>query len=173
MVSGANAYSWPYASHVIDVPSSSSGFGLTDEEVPFYQMVIHGYLDYAGASVNNLNEQNLRKQLLQSLEFGSAPHFLWSYEPSSKLKYTRFDDMYATHYKDWFDEAVSLYQELSEVLAPLRTQRIVEHIRHADGVVEVRYESGTSILINYTDQAVDVNGTLVGPQNYAVGGDRA
>ncbi|RLZ13786.1 DUF5696 domain-containing protein, partial [Proteus mirabilis] len=89
MISGANAYSWAYASHVIDAPTSSSGFGLTDEEVPFYQMVIHGYLDYAGAAVNNLNEQDLRKQLLQSLESGSAPHFLWSYEQSSKLKYTR------------------------------------------------------------------------------------
>lgn len=173
MVSGANAYSWAYADHVIDAPASSSGFGLTDEVVPFYQMVIHGYLDYAGAAVNNLNEQNLRKQLLQSLEFGSAPHFLWSYEQSSKLKYTRFDDMYSTHYKDWFDEAVSLYQELNEVLAPFRTQRMLEHKRHADGVVEVRYENGASILINYTDQAVEVNGILVEPQNYAVGGDRA
>lgn len=173
MVSGANAYSWPYAGHVLDVPTSSSGFGLTDEAVPFYQMVIHGYLDYAGAAVNNLDEQHLRKGLLQSLELGSAPHFLWSYEQSSKLKYTRFDDMYSTHYKDWFQEAVSLYQELNEVLAPLRTQRMVEHKRHEGGVVEVRYENGASILINYTDQAVEVNGVLVEPQNYAVGGDRA
>lgn len=173
MVSGANAYSWPYAGHVLDVPTSSSGFGLTDEAVPFYQMVIHGYLDYAGAAVNNLDEQHLRKALLQSLELGTAPHFLWSYEQSSKLKYTRFDDMYSTHYKDWFEEAVSLYRELNEVLAPIRTQRMVEHKRHEDGVVEVRYENGASILINYTDQAVDVNGVLVEPQNYAVGGDRA
>lgn len=173
MVSGANAYSWAYASHAIDTPTSSSGFGLTDEEVPFYQMVIHGYLDYAGVAVNNLNEQNLQKVLLQSLEFGSAPHFLWSYEQSSKLKYTRFDDMYSTYYKDWFQESVSLYQELNKVLAPLRTQRIVEHKRHADGVVEVKYQNGVSILINYTDQAVNVNGIVVEPQNYAVGGDRA
>ena len=77
--------------------------------------------------------------------------------------------MYSTHYKDWFEEAVSLYKELNEVLAPLRTQRMVEHKRHEGGVVEVRYENGTSILINYTDQAVDVNGVLVEPQNYAVG----
>ena len=47
MVSGANAYSWAYASHVIDAPTSSSGFGLADAKV-LYQMVIHGYLDYAG-----------------------------------------------------------------------------------------------------------------------------
>ena len=46
---------------------------------------------------------------------------------------------------------------------------MVEHKRHEGGVVEVRYENGTSILINYTDQAVDVNGVLVEPQNYAVG----
>ena len=77
--------------------------------------------------------------------------------------------MYSTHYKDWFEEAVSLYKELNEVLAPLRTRRMVEHKRHEGGVVEVKYENGTSILINYTDQAVDVNGVLVEPQNYAVG----
>ncbi|MFF3924917.1 DUF5696 domain-containing protein [Paenibacillus lactis] len=173
MVSGGNAYSWPYAKHLIDVPAASSKFGLTDAEVPFYQMVIHGYIDYAAGAFNIGNEQNPRKQLLRSLEMGSAPRYLWSYEQSSELKYTRFDEMYAADYRDWYEEAVALYNELNEVLAPVRTERMVEHTQHADGVVEVKYESGMSILINYTDKPASVRGITVEPQSYAVGGDRA
>lgn len=171
MVSDANAYSWPYAKHVIDVPVASSRFSLTDEEVPFYQMVIHGYLEYAGAALNLADEQNLRKQLLKSVEYGTAPHFLWSGEPTPTLKFTRFDGMFSVETKAWRDEAVKFYREASEVLGPLRSRPILEHVRHAAGVVEVKYEGGASILINYTDRPVTVNGMTVEAQNFTAGGD--
>lgn len=173
MVSDANAYSWPYAKHVVDVPVSSSRFSLTDEEVPFYQMVVHGYLDVAGEALNLGDEQELRKQMLTAVEFGTSPHFLWSYEPSSVLKFTRFDAMFSTEYSAWYEEAVAYYKEINEVLGPLRTRPITEHIRHREGVAEVKYEGGVSVIVNYTDQAVTVNGVRVEARDFALGGDGA
>ncbi|WP_343045067.1 DUF5696 domain-containing protein [Paenibacillus lemnae] len=173
MVSDANAYTWPYVNHILDVPEGTSRFSLTDEEVPFYQMVIHGYMDYAGQTLNIGAEQDIRHKILASVELGAAPHFVWSYEPSSLLKFTRFDDMYSTQYEDWYEEAVTYYNRVNEVLGPLRNTPIDEHIRHQQGVVEVKYEGGTSLLINYTDKPVSVNGVKVEAKDFTSGGDGA
>lgn len=172
MLTGGNAYVWPFADHLINVPTSSSGFVLTDEEVPFYQMVIHGYVDYAGGAINLEDEQDIQQQLLRSVELGSAPHFSWSYEPSSKLKFTHFDKLFSTHYKDWYDQALSMYKEANDVLSGVRNAQMVKHIRHQDGVVEMQYSNGKSIIVNYTDNQVSINGNKVEAQNYWVGGER-
>lgn len=171
MVSGGNAYAWPYSDNLVNIPTASSSFVLTDEEVPFYQMVIHGFISYAGAPVNLSDEQDLHYQLLRSIELGAAPYFSWSYEPSSELKYTHFDSMYATYYKDWYDQAVSLYKEMNNVLSPVQHAQILNHIRHQEGVVEVQYSNGISIYVNYTDKEVSVQGTAVGAGQYAIEGE--
>lgn len=173
MVAGGNAYAWPYSDHLINVPTASSGFVLTDEEIPFYEMVVHGYISYTGTPVNLNDEQDLKVQLLRSIELGAAPHFSWSYEPSSKLKYTHFDDMYATHYQDWYDQAVSLYKEVNRVLSPVQNAQIVNHIRHQEGVVEVQYSNGISIYVNYTDMPVSVHGFTVGAGQYGIEGGQS
>ena len=38
---GANSYVLPYVTNVSNVPVYSSGFNVTDFDIPFYQMVIH------------------------------------------------------------------------------------------------------------------------------------
>lgn len=173
MVAGGNAYAWPYSDHLINVPTASSGFVLTDEEIPFYEMVVHGYISYTGTPVNLNDEQDLKVQLLRSIELGAAPHFSWSYEPSSQLKYTHFDDMYATSYQDWYGQAVSLYKEVSKVLSPVQNAQIVNHIRHQEGVVEVQYSNGISIYVNYTDMPVSVHGFTVGAGQYGIEGGQS
>lgn len=173
MISGANAYAWPYANHLINVPTSSSGFNIADEEVPFYEMVIHGSIEYAGSAMNVDDNQDLNSQLLRSLELGAAPHFVWSYEPSSKLKYTTFDAMFSTQYKDWYDDAILMYEEANSVLSKVSHSRMEEHIRLQEGVTEVKYENGISIIVNYSDKAVTVDGKTVEAQYYLVGGERS
>ncbi|MDQ0058571.1 DUF5696 domain-containing protein [Paenibacillus harenae] len=172
MVAGGNSYAFPYADHLIDVPTDSSGFLITDEEVPFYEMVVHGSVDYAGKAINLSDEQDTKLQLLKAIELGAAPYFSWTYEPSSKLKFTHFDTSFSTSYKDWYDQAVAMYKEANAVLAPLRSETMMEHIRHQEGVVEVKYSNGSSIIVNYTDQAATVGGVTVAPQHYSIGGEQ-
>jgi len=171
LASGGNAYALRYADHLVEVPMSSSKFNITDEEVPFYQLVLHGYKDYAGSPVNLSDDQDLQSQLLRAIELGAAPHFLWSHDASSKLKFTAYDVMFSTEYTAWYDQAVDMYKQASEVLSGLRAQRIDEHIRHEQGVVEVKYENGVSVYVNYTDRPVTVNGIAIAAQNYTVGGE--
>ncbi len=171
MLAGGNAYTLRYADQLVNVPMSSSGFNITDEEIPFYQMVIHGYIDYAGSPINLDDEQNPTYHLLRSIEYGAAPHFQWTYESSSKLKYTVYNTMFSTIYTDWLDKAADIYGRLNEALAGLKSKTIMEHIRYEPGVVEVRYDNGTSLYVNYTDQPVTINGIRIEGQNFSVGGD--
>ncbi len=170
MITGGNAYALPYSNQIVNAPTSTSGFNITDAEVPFYQMVLHGYTDYAGTPLNLHDEQDLHYHLLKSIELGAAPHFLWSDEASSALKFTRFDWMFSTQVTSWYDRALQLYKEQNELLAPLRTQRMTEHIIHQKGIVEVRYEQGTVVYVNYTDQSAVVNGQQLEARSYMIGG---
>jgi len=170
MVSGGNAYAFAYTNQIVNVPTSSSVFNITDEEVPFYQMVVHGYIDYAGSPINLDNQQDVSEQLLRSVEMGAAPHFLWSQESSSKLKFTRFDTMFSTAYTSWYDMAVEMYNRANSVLASVRSNIMVGHVIHQKGVVEVQYDGGTSIFVNYTNKPVTVNGTMIEARNFTVGG---
>ncbi|WP_339259936.1 DUF5696 domain-containing protein [Paenibacillus sp. FSL R5-0713] len=170
MVSAANSYAWGSAQHVVNVPAGSSRFNITDEEVPFYTMVIHGYMNYAASPMNMSGDQDLRKQLLRSLELGAAPFFQWTYEPSSRLKLTNYDSAYATEYSYWVYDAIALYKQAEDVLGDVVNEKILRHERIQEGVVRVTYTGGTTILVNYNADAVTVDGTTVGGTDYVVGG---
>ncbi|CAI6016593.1 hypothetical protein PAECIP112173_00086 [Paenibacillus sp. JJ-100] len=173
MLSAANSYAWRSAQHIVNIPAGSSRFSITDEEVPFYAMVIHGYMNYAASPMNTSGDQNLRKQLLRSLELGAAPYFQWTYEPSSKLKLTNDDAAYATEFEYWADEAIDLYKEANTVLGKLENEQILQHERVQDGVVRVTYSGGTTILLNYNEATVHVDGSSVNGMDYVVeGADR-
>ena len=78
-------------------PSYSRGFELIDVSVPFYQMVVSGYVAYAGEPYN-LADRSGRYYLLKMLENGSLPYFAVSWETSSVVKHTDFDHFYSTYY---------------------------------------------------------------------------
>lgn len=44
LADSANAYALPYVSHITNVPLSSSHFDVFDEDIPFYQLVMHGVI---------------------------------------------------------------------------------------------------------------------------------
>lgn len=173
MIQGGNAYAWSTADHLVNVPTSTSRFSITDIEIPFYQMVVHGYIEYTGSPINLDDEQDLNIQLLQAIELGLAPHVFWSAQPSSDLKYTRYDSYYSTAYEDWLTDAVQLYHEAAQVLTPVLTQRMITHELLQDGVTRMTYENGTRIIVNKTETAVTIDGIHVKGQGYAVTGGQS
>lgn len=172
VVVGGHAYAWAYSDHIVDAPTSSSGFSLADESVPFYQMVLHGYIPYSGSSINLSDDQDVSKQLLHSLELGASPHFVWSYDDSSELKFTSYDEYYSTQYQVWFDDAVKMYNEVNEVLTKVSGAAMEERVVHNPELIEMKYDNGQSIIVNYSDKEAVVRGQVIAPQNYFIGGVR-
>ncbi len=52
LMHGGNVYVLPYTKSILEIPQESNQFAIADESVPFYEMVLHGYLDYAGRPFN-------------------------------------------------------------------------------------------------------------------------
>jgi len=170
MVNGGNAYALPYADHVVNAPLASNQFNLVNESVPFYQMVLHGFLDYAGTPYNFADEQDVRRNVLRSLETGSNVYYSWITNDPSLLKDTEYSYLYANYYEHWFDEAVQAYHEVNAVLKQVRGQHIVKHERLAEGVYKTEYEQGLQIVVNYGEKSVTVDGVTVEAGGYVVKG---
>ncbi|MGO4375952.1 DUF5696 domain-containing protein, partial [Paenibacillus sp. MCAF20] len=122
MVNGGNAYALPFVSHIVNLPQKSNEYQLAGESVPFIQLALHGYVEYAGKAYNTADEQDVRENVLRSLETGSNVYFSWFYEEPSILKDTRFSYLYSNHYEQWLDEAVDAYAEVAAVLNKVQGQ---------------------------------------------------
>jgi hypothetical protein len=170
MIEGGNSYALAYASDLTCMPDSSNQFFIADEEVPFYEIVVHGFIDYTGGPFNLNSAYNHEEEVLKMLEYGVAPHYSWTYEETSKLKNTSMEYMFSTHYTDWMDDAVKIYGENVQIQSKLRTQKMTEHIRHKEGVYEMKYQNGASVYVNYTNTPFNTSGITVKARSYAVKG---
>jgi hypothetical protein len=171
MVNGGNAYLLPFADMIVNAPTGSSKLQITDEEVPFYQIVLHGYVDMAGSPFNMDESLSSRASMLNALETGSDVYYQWFYGPASTVKDTRYNGLYALHYEDWLDEAVSLYREANPFLKEVRGQTIIGHQKLAEGVLETTFENGKSVIVNYNRTAVQVNDMTIEAESFRIGGD--
>ena len=76
MIDGGNSYAIPYASHILSAPIDSSHYTRASETVPFFGMVYHGYVNYAGSPTNMSGDTNYEK--LKMIESGASPYFMLS-----------------------------------------------------------------------------------------------
>ena len=159
-----SAYALAGLEEVVNLPADSNGHYLLDEEIPFYQMVLHGCLPYAGEPVNYAN--NTAEAALKLIETGAMPGFEWMYQPNYVLH--DVDSTYvAVSYREWLDEAVSLYKKVVGALSGVAGQRIVSHAEAAPDVYRTGYEDGTAIYTNYGSAPITVGGVTVAAKDYA------
>lgn len=165
---GGNALLFPYVSDLINVPTTSSQFNITDKSIPFYQMVIHGYINFAGEPVNLAVDQNIAFHTLKALETGSNIYFSWFYEDGSMIKETEYNDLISSNYKLWIDEATAMYEEVNSILKEVRDKPITSHEELSRGVFETTYGNDFSIIVNYNNQSVDVDGMTIEAESYEI-----
>lgn len=162
----ANAYIWGYVNDIINVPLFSNHYMIIDEEIPFYEMVVHGYIQYAGKALNL--EDDYKTSVLKSVESGAGLNFKWIYEENSILKETDYDSLYSVNYEAWLDQAIETYKRLNEEMGYLQGEEMVAHEILLPDVVKVTYSDGSIIYVNYTDDEVTVDGILIGAKDFTV-----
>jgi hypothetical protein len=167
MVSGGNLYSLYAADDLIGVPIMHSEFLVVDAEVPFYQMVIHGYIPYAGYAFNRSDRLD-ENAVLRLLEYGASPRFTLTYEEASEMKYTGGNHYFGTFYQNWTDTAIELYHTVNPILSRVRGSLIVRHEITPDGLRCVTYDNGIQILVNYTGFDLSYEGVAVSAKGFAV-----
>ncbi|MBE6688106.1 MAG: hypothetical protein E7588_02375 [Ruminococcaceae bacterium] len=180
MVNAGNSYAFKYADHIVDVPLDSSERQTTSESIPFFGMVLHGYTDFAGTAINLAGDY--KYNLLKTIENGANPYFILSYDNTSNLKNTVFNEYYSVRFGTWFGEetddegnvtytggdVLETYNTLNEALKPVRNSVVVSHDYIANNVVKMIYDNGISYILNYNNNPVEVEGYELGALDFVV-----
>lgn len=170
LINGGNDYSFKYATDIIDVPLRDNEFRIIDEEIPLYEMIIHGYINYAGGQLNFHDSADNTEITLRMIEYGASPRYVFTKESASEMKYTALNKFYATKYDNWCDEAVSVYNKVNEILKYVSGETVVKHEIRDSGVRAVTYSNGVVIYVNYTDYDVVEDGITITAHGYQKGG---
>lgn len=136
MTYGGNAYSWKYVDYITDVATDSSRYSRSSASVPFLGIVLHGYVELSGTSINM--EGNLDYAMLKAIENGSALKFILAFRNTNNLKNDYIlNKYYSIDYSVWGPDIIKLYNEINEVLGDVQTSKIVRHEFITDGVVRI------------------------------------
>lgn len=170
MMNAANAYSFAYSTDIINVPVTHNTFAIVDESIPFYEMVIHGCISYSTELLNYEDEEDMTGVVLQMIEAGAAPHYVFTWKDSSEMKNTGLNRYYATTFATWKGEAVEIYNRVNEALKYVSGAMIVNHEILEGGVRKVTYDNGVIIYINHGSGAQKVDGMEIPAMSYRMEG---
>ena len=167
LFSNPNDYAISYANVLTDVPYSATEYSIFKCSVPFYQLVMSGYVDYSGESINMSDEYTFDYYKMKSIETLSNLSMTWTYEKTTDLIETEYNYLYSTYYNNWYDKTISLYKELMNL--NIYNSKLVNHeyIYNTD-IVKTTYSNGVEIILNYTNADYNYNGVTINANNYKV-----
>lgn len=154
-----NDYALKYVDSIRDVPLYSSGFDLTDYDIPFYEMVIHGYIPYTSKAKNA--SANADELFLLSMVTGTPIHYDFMYESPNDLTDCKYETLFYTHYEGWLDVAAEEYKFFKENLAGISGSPIIDHKFISSRVIETTFENGTVLTADLDNDTLKINGTEV------------
>jgi hypothetical protein len=170
MTNSANGYAFAYSDDIINAPLSGSDISITDADVPLYEMILHGYVSYSSDVLNYENSDDLDKTVLQLIEAGASPHYVFTWEESSEMKMTALNRYYTTTFANWEEDAVEAYNTINEALKEVSGAAIVEHEILSSNVRRITYDNGVVIYVNYSDQAETADGLEIPAMGYRLEG---
>lgn len=166
MGKGVNSYMLGSVERIYEISNTSSNFVLADASVPFYQMVIHGAIQYSGEAINlNGDPQTV---FLQAVEAGSGLYYRWAYANNDELKDIEFAGMYSLNYKSWLDQAAEMYIKYNDLLGATANVEMLRHDILATGVTRVTYADGTLVYVNYNTDDYTVDGVTIPAEDFVV-----
>lgn len=166
-VQGGNQYVLTNSNYLYDIPLTGSGYAFTDAYIPLYQMIVHGSIPYTSETFNSFYDKSY--QLLKAMEYGVLPYYELTYEETSLLRNTEYNQLFTSAYADWKDEVVHVYKDFREALNNIWNVAMVRHEILSDTLVRVTYENGAILLLNYDEtKNAEINGVTVPAMSYRV-----
>ena len=166
LADSANAYALPYVSHITDVPLSSSRFDLFNEDIPFYQMVMHGVIPYSTTAING--DADSVSLLLMAAVTGSNLRYDMLYEETSVLKDTDFDEYFYANYSNWTETAAAEYKLIQPILENVSGCTITDYKTENEGrLISAEYSNGTTVQADLDAKTITYNGKSIDLSQYA------
>ncbi|MBR3970138.1 MAG: hypothetical protein IKJ87_03570 [Ruminococcus sp.] len=160
LAESANAYAIPYANHIVNVPLNSSRFDIFNEDIPFYQIVLHGIIPYSAEAINA--DANPDDMLLMAAATGSLLNYDMIYEKASELKDTEFDVYFYANHESQVIAAADEYKMLKPIYEDISEAFITEYETEREGkAMTVSYSNGTVIKVDFEKKSINFNGEYI------------
>lgn len=166
MINSGNAYAVPYANVITNMDLKGSEYTILDRTVPFYQIALHGYVDYTGYPINTCGNEN--QEILYSAEYGAGLNFSLMTESVFTLQKSLYTEYYASEYDVYKDRMLAIYNRYNEELGHTFNQEIVNHEYVANDVSLTEYEDGTKVYVNYNYVDKSCDGQTIPARDYLV-----
>ena len=167
MINMGNDYAAPYSDMITNMDLPGSGYTILDKEVPFYQLALHGYVNYTGMPLNICGDT--QEELLVSAEYGAGLSFTLMQETAFALQKTLYTQYYGSDYAAWHDRMMEIYNRYNTELGHTFNQEMTDHVQISDELSCTTYEDGTKVYVNYSyEDVVTPDGVEVLARDYKV-----
>ena len=161
-----NAYVFPYASGLLNVPLDNSQLLTEEEAIPFFQLVVSGSIPYAGGAGNMAKTG--QKDYLRSIEYGAAPYAVFITRDDALLNYTEWQtELFSLSDNTHLEAFVQRVKDTDEIRRITLNKKMINHRKLSDTLFCTTYEGGYEVYVNYSDAAVEVNGVKISEKSFA------
>lgn len=147
MINGGNDYAVGNADFITNLTLHGNQYAIIDAFVPFYEIALHGYVNYAGTPVNLAYEED--QLILESAEVAAGLNFSFMQADSKKLQETYYTEFYSSNYDAWKNKFVKLYEEYNSNMAPVINSAITNHEYIDENVTRTTFENGYEVYVNF------------------------
>ena len=165
-VNMGNDYAVPYCSMVTNMDLRGSEYTILDECVPFWQLAVHGRVNYTGRPLNICG--NTGEELLYSAEYGAGLSFTFMKESAFALQKTLYTEYYAADYDAWNGEMKEICARYDEELGHTFNQEMTGHKNLTPVLSRTEYADGTKVYVNYGFSEAQADGITVPARDYLV-----
>ncbi len=159
----ANAYLWPYASALNDLPVTGSDYAYVTQDVPLLAIALSGkmpaYLEYVNFQANS------HKFFLRLVEQGTRPCFLLTMEDPIELQNTNSSDIYSARWDLYRVTLARWYDELKGLHEKIDGASITAHEITGD-ITRVTWSNGVKVYLNYGEAAGELDGVALEPMSW-------
>ncbi|BDC93968.1 DUF5696 domain-containing protein [Treponema bryantii] len=167
MINGGNDYAVTKADFVTNMPLHGNQYAIIDGIVPFYQIALHGYVNYAGSPINLAYEKD--QILLESAEAGAGLQFSFINASERDLQETNYTEYYASNFDEWKEKLSEVYEEYNSKMSPVMNSLIKNHEYVSDNVTKTTYENGYVVYVNFSyKNYITPSGKFIPEREYRV-----
>lgn len=166
VIYGGNAYAVPYADIILDFPIRASKSSVEDRSIPFFPIVLHGYVRYTGDSVNITNDYITN--LLNSAETGAGLYFIFMDAGTEELQESAHTEYFGANYETWKQQANEVYNRFKKDFGHLTSETIENHRMINDNVFVTEYSDGTVVYVNYRTADYQIGGFTIPARDWVV-----
>ncbi len=165
ILESANAYLWPYAHALSDLPVTGSDYAYVSDDIPLLAIAISGKMP---AYIEYVNFQaNARRFFLRLVEQGTRPCFLITMEDPIALQNTNSSDIFSSRWDLYRVTIATWYRDLKTLHEKIDGAAIVGHEIHGD-ITKVTWNNGIRVYLNYGEKDASLDGETIEPMSWKV-----